>query len=241
MNHFCYRDSELYAEDVALSRIAETVGTPVFVYSAAAFKDGLSSFAKAFAPVPHQICYSVKVASNLALLAMAAKQGLGADIVSGGELFRATRAGIPASKIVYSGVGKTAHEIVQALEAGIMMFNVESEPELSLISKIAGERRLVAPVALRVNPDVDPGTHPYIATGLKESKFGVPMEEALALYVRAAADPALEVVGLDCHIGSQLTSAAPFAAAIERLKVLVGQLKERGIKIKYLDLGGGLG
>ncbi|MDR1309185.1 MAG: diaminopimelate decarboxylase [Deltaproteobacteria bacterium] len=241
MDHFHYRGSELCAEDVPLSRIAREVGTPAFVYSSAAFEERLSAFDRAFAGVPHLVCYSVKVASNLALLAKVARAGLGADIVSGGELFRALRAGIPAGKVVFSGVGKTATEIAEALEAGIMMFNVESGPELDLISRIARDKGKRAPVALRVNPDVDPGTHPYVATGLKESKFGIPIGEALGLYVRARDDAALEAVGLDCHIGSQLTSVSPFVAAVGRLKALLASLAGQGVKVRFLDLGGGLG
>ncbi|MDR1110160.1 MAG: diaminopimelate decarboxylase [Deltaproteobacteria bacterium] len=241
MDHFRYRGSELCAEDVPLSRIAREVGTPAFVYSSAAFEGRLSAFDRAFAGVPHLVCYSVKVASNLALLAKVARAGLGADIVSGGELFRALRAGIPAGKVVFSGVGKTAAEIAEALEAGIMMFNVESGPELDLISRIARDKGKRAPVALRVNPDVDPGTHPYVATGLKESKFGVPIGEALGLYARARDDAALEAVGLDCHIGSQLTSVSPFVAAVGRLKALLASLAGQGVKVRFLDLGGGLG
>jgi diaminopimelate decarboxylase len=187
------------------------------------------------------LCYSVKVASNLALIAKVAKRGLGADIVSGGELFRALKAGIEPSKIVFSGVGKTAKEMNEALDAGIMMFNVESAAELELLAKIAEAKMVKAPVSLRVNPDVDPKTHKYVATGLKESKFGVPAQEALALYAKIALMPSLEVVGLDCHIGSQLLTMAPFVEAALRLKKLLGELSSLEVSIKYLDLGGGLG
>ncbi|MDR1297290.1 MAG: diaminopimelate decarboxylase [Deltaproteobacteria bacterium] len=241
MDYFSYRDSELWVEDAPLRRIAEAVGTPAFVYSSAALRDNLAAYDKAFAAVPHLVCYSVKAASSLAILALVAKGGRGADVVSGGELYRALKAGVPAGKIVYSGVGKTAGEMAEALDAGIMLFNVESEPELDLLSRVARERSKKAPVAVRVNPDVDPGTHPYVATGLRESKFGLPPDSALALCLRASQDPALEVLGVDCHIGSQLTSAAPFAAAVERLAVLVRDLSARGVKLRYLDLGGGLG
>ncbi|MDR2302511.1 MAG: diaminopimelate decarboxylase [Deltaproteobacteria bacterium] len=241
MDHFTYVNSQLQAEGVALRRIADEVGTPVFVYSSAAFEGHLRAFDSAFKAKPHLVCYSVKVASNLALLSKVAKLNLGADIVSGGELFRALKAGILAEKVVYSGVGKTASEIKQALAAGILMFNVESEPELSLVSSIAKDQGLKAPVALRVNPDVDPSTHPYLATGLKESKFGVPVAEALSLYLRAKDDPNLSVIGIDCHIGSQLTSLSPFVDTVSRLKVLLGKLRAAGLNIKYLDLGGGLG
>ncbi|MDR0622158.1 MAG: diaminopimelate decarboxylase [Deltaproteobacteria bacterium] len=241
MDHFVYKDSELYAEGVPLSRIAREVGTPVYVYGSAAFEGHLLAFDAAFSRVPHLVCYSVKVASNLALLAKVAKLSLGADIVSGGELFRALTAGIPASKIVYSGVGKTAAEMAEALDAGILAFNVESAPELDLLSQIAKDRGRQAPVAFRVNPDVDPGTHPYVATGLKESKFGVPVEEAFALYLRAKDDPNVNPMGMDCHIGSQLTSVTPFADALSRLKALLARLREAGLAISHLDLGGGLG
>ncbi|MDR3135330.1 MAG: diaminopimelate decarboxylase [Deltaproteobacteria bacterium] len=241
MGFFSYRENEYYVEDTPLALIAREVGTPVFVYRSAAFLSSLRAFGQAFAPRPHLVCYSVKVASNLALLSLVAKEGLGADIVSGGELFRALRAGIPASRVVYSGVGKTAAEMREALAAGIMMFNAESGPELALLSSVARDMGLVAPVALRVNPDVDPGTHPYVATGLKESKFGVAVGEALDLYLRASQDPSLRVVGLDCHIGSQLTSVSPFVEAAGRLKSFLGKLRESGISLRYLDLGGGLG
>jgi diaminopimelate decarboxylase len=241
MDNIRYRNSELFIEDLPLSLIARKVGTPVYVYSAAAFEEQMSIFDQAFDKVPHLVCYSVKVASNLALLSKVAQADLGADIVSGGELYRALKAGIPAHKIVYSGVGKTGEEIKEALTAGILMFNVESEQELSLISKVAADQRVKAPVALRVNPDVDPGTHPYVATGLKESKFGVTVNEAFNLYLRAKEDEALQVIGLDCHIGSQLTSASPLVEAIGCLKELNGRLKAAGVNIRYLDLGGGLG
>ncbi|MDR2368874.1 MAG: diaminopimelate decarboxylase [Deltaproteobacteria bacterium] len=241
MDHFIYRDSELHAEGVPLSRIAREVGTPVYVYSSGTFEGHLAAFDRAFAPVPHLVCYSVKVASNLALLAKVAKLGLGADIVSGGELFRALRAGVQAGKIVYSGVGKTPAEIKEALAAGILAFNVESGPELAAVSQIARDMGKKAPVAFRVNPDVDPGTHPYVATGLKESKFGVPVDEAFGLYLRAKDDPAIEIVGIDCHIGSQLTSVAPFVDTVARLRALIARLREAGIAISHIDLGGGLG
>ncbi|MDR2387813.1 MAG: diaminopimelate decarboxylase [Deltaproteobacteria bacterium] len=241
MDHFRYLNSELQAEGVPLRRLADEVGTPVFVYSSAAFEGHLSAFDQAFQDKPHLVCYSVKVASNLALLAKVAGRGLGADIVSGGELFRALKAGIPAAKVVYSGVGKTALEIKEALEAGILMFNVESEAELDLISRIAQDRGQKAPVALRVNPDVDPGTHPYLATGLKESKFGLHVDKALSLYLKAKDHPNLSVIGVDCHIGSQLTTISPFVDTVKRLKLLLSNLRTAGLSISYLDLGGGLG
>jgi diaminopimelate decarboxylase len=241
MGIFEYYDGQLTVEGVSLARIAEAVGTPVFVYSRAAFTGALAELDAAFADRRRLICYSVKTCANLSLLKLAAEGGFGADIVSGGELFKALKAGITPGKVVFSGVGKTEREMAEALAAGIMMFNVESAAELEALSRVAGQSGRRAPVALRVNPDVDPQTHPYIATGLKTSKFGVPHDEAPALYRRAAADPHLQVVGLDCHIGSQLTSVAPFAAAAERLRVLARELIQAGISLKYLDLGGGLG
>jgi diaminopimelate decarboxylase len=241
MDCFGYRNSELMAEDVPLSLIAREVGTPVFVYSRSAFVGNLKAFDGAFAGVPHKVCYSVKVASNIALLSLAAGAGMGADIVSGGELHRALRAGMDPAGIVYSGVGKTEREMGEALDAGIMLFNVESEAELFLLSRIAEARGKVAPISVRVNPAVDPKTHPYIATGLRESKFGVPHEKALEMYGAASRDPWLDPAGVDCHIGSQLTEAAPFAEAVRRVKVLLTELRGMGENIRYFDLGGGLG
>ncbi|MDR2442690.1 MAG: diaminopimelate decarboxylase [Deltaproteobacteria bacterium] len=241
MNLFDYKDNELYCEDLPLELIAREVGTPCYVWSEKTFKNQLLSFDAAWDGINHLTCYSVKVASNLSLLEIVAQNGLGADIVSGGELFRALKAGIEPSKIVYSGVGKTASEMVEALEAGILMFNVESKPELELLSKIARERNKVAPVAIRVNPDVDPQTHPYVATGLKESKFGVATIAAIDMYNFAAQIDSLNPIGLDCHIGSQLLSLSPFQEAARRLKELLISLRSRGLAIKYVDLGGGLG
>ena len=241
MGAFEYQDGQLAVEGLPLARVAEAVGTPVFIYSRAAFTGALAELDAAFAGRRRLVCYSVKTCDNLSLLKLAASGGFGADIVSGGELFKALKAGIHPGKVVFSGVGKTAGEMAEALAAGIMMFNVESAAELEALSQAAGQSGRRAPVALRVNPAVDPQTHPYIATGLQTSKFGVPHEEALALYLRATADPNLRVVGLDCHIGSQLTSVAPFAAAAERLRALALELIQAGIKLEYLDLGGGLG
>ncbi|MDR2934319.1 MAG: diaminopimelate decarboxylase [Candidatus Adiutrix sp.] len=241
MGAFEYHEGRLSVEGVPLARIAEEVGTPVFVYSRAAFTGALADLDAAFADRRRLICYSVKTCANLSLLRLAAEGGFGADIVSGGELFKALKAGVAPGKVVFSGVGKTEREMAEALAAGIMMFNVESAAELEVLSRVAGQSGRRAPVALRVNPAVDPQTHPYIATGLQTSKFGVPHDEAPALYLRAAADPHLRVVGLDCHIGSQLTSVAPFAAAAERLRALALELRQAGINLEYLDLGGGLG
>ncbi|MDR3037743.1 MAG: diaminopimelate decarboxylase [Candidatus Adiutrix sp.] len=238
---FEYRDRRLEVEGVPLADIARAVGTPTYVYSRAAFTGALAELTATFADRPHLLCYSVKTCANLTLLRMVAEGGFGADIVSGGELFKALQAGLDPGRVVFSGVGKTEREMAEALTAGIMMFNVESAGEMELLSRVAGGLGRPAPMALRVNPDVDPQTHPYIATGLKASKFGVPHSEALALYRLAAADPNLNVVGIDCHIGSQLTATAPFAAAAERLRDLVLELAAAGINLKYLDLGGGLG
>ena len=238
---FDYHDQRLEVEGVPLADIARAVGTPVYVYSRAAFTGALAELEAAFAGRPHLLCYAVKTCANLALLRLAAAGGCGADIVSGGELFKVLRAGLDPGRVVFSGIGKTDGEMAEALKAGIMMFNVESAGELEALARVAGNLGRRAPVALRVNPDVDPQTHPYIATGLANSKFGVPRGEAAELYRQAAACPHLEVVGLDCHIGSQLTSTAPFAAAASRLRELAGELTAAGLKLKYLDLGGGLG
>ncbi|MDR2611308.1 MAG: diaminopimelate decarboxylase [Deltaproteobacteria bacterium] len=241
MDYFAYRDGELHADGVPASEIAREYGTPVYVYSGGAFADGLRALKAAFGGIPVRICYSVKAASNLTLLGIVSELGMGADIVSGGELFRALRAGIPAGNIVFSGVGKTAREMAEALDAGILMFNLESEGEMELLAKVAAEMGKVAPVSFRVNPDVDPHTHPYIATGLRESKFGIPHGEAPGLFARALGLPSLRVLGLDCHIGSQLTTTGPFADAVKVMANLLETLRAAGADIRYLDLGGGLG
>lgn len=241
MTSFEYRDNQLMVEDVPLADIAAAVGTPVFVYSQAAFTAPLDAFEASFKDVPHLVCYAVKGSANRSLLRLVAERGQGADIVSGGELFKCLKAGIDPGKVVFSGVGKTAREMTEALEAGILMFNVESEEELERLAQVAKSLGRKAPVALRINPNVDPGTHPYVATGLKESKFGLSPEAALALYRRAAAMPEIELKGVACHIGSQLLTAAPFLAAAEKLKALVLELKSAGIELKYFDMGGGLG
>lgn len=228
-------------EGLPLAEIAAEVGTPAYVYSRAAFTAPLEAFEAAFRDVPHLICYAVKGSANLSLLRLVAERGQGADIVSGGELYKCLKAGIDPARVVFSGVGKTAREMREALEAGILMFNVESEEELERLAEVAGGLGRRAPVALRINPDVDPGTHPYVATGLKESKFGLSPKAALALYRRAAQMPAIELLGVACHIGSQLLTAAPFLEAAEKLKSLVLQLKSEGIELKYFDMGGGLG
>jgi diaminopimelate decarboxylase len=241
MHHFQERHGELYAEDVPLRDIAARVGTPCYVYSLATLRRHYRVFDEAFRDIPHLICFSVKANSNLAVLRTFAREGSGFDIVSGGELFRALKAGADPAKIVFSGVGKTRDEIIAALRAGILMFNVESPAELDAINAIAAELRVTARVALRVNPDVDPQTHPYISTGLKKSKFGIHIQRSLEDYRRARSMPHVEVVGVDCHIGSQLTSVPPFADALQRIRDLVGRLQEEEFSIRYLDMGGGLG
>ncbi|MEH6642666.1 diaminopimelate decarboxylase [Vreelandella glaciei] len=241
MDHFNYRDGVLYAEDVPLSRIADEHGTPCYVYSKATFERHFRAYTEALGGHPHLICYAVKANSNLAVLGLLAKLGAGFDIVSIGELERVLKAGGDPAKVVFSGVAKQPHEMTRALEVGIKCFNVESRPELERLNRVAGELGKIAPVSLRVNPDVDAGTHPYISTGLKDNKFGIPVGEALAVYELAASLPNLKVKGLDCHIGSQLTETAPFLDALDRLLMLMERLRERGIEIEHLDLGGGLG
>jgi len=246
MNHFEYRNGEMFAEGVPIKRIAKEVGTPAYVYSLATLKRHFRVFDQAFAKVPHIVCFSVKANSNIALLRAFAKEGSGFDIVSGGELFRALKAGGDPQKIVFSGVGKKKEEIEYALNCGILMFNVESEHEMVALNEIAGDVGKRAPISLRINPDVDPQTHPYISTGMKKAKFGVDIARSVESYKKAASLPHLEVVGVDCHIGSQLTSVAPFVDALARVReyldrVLVGSLKKEGAQIRYLDLGGGLG
>jgi len=246
MNHFEYRNGEMFAEAVPLKRIAQEVGTPAYVYSLATLRRHFNVFDQAFAKVPHIICFSVKANSNLALLRAFTKLGSGFDIVSGGELFRALKAGGDPKKIVFSGVGKKKQEIEAALDAGILMFNVESEEELTALNEIAAGIGKKAPISLRVNPDVDPQTHPYISTGMKKAKFGVEIKKSIETYKKALSLKNLEVVGVDCHIGSQLTSLTPFVDALAKVReyldrVLAGEMKKEGARIRYLDLGGGLG
>ncbi len=241
MHRFHYVHDELYCEDVPVQRICEQVGTPVFIYSRATLERHFKVFEEPFASIDHLICYSMKACSNLAVLRIFGSLGGGLDIVSGGELYRGLQAGVPASRIVYSGVGKKPSEIDEALAADILMFNVESAEELTMLDQRARAVGKRARMALRVNPDVDPRTHPYIATGLKKSKFGIDVSQAVELYVRAKEMKGLETVGLDCHIGSQLTDLSPFLDAVDRLKKLVRDLVDRGVKIRYLDIGGGLG
>jgi diaminopimelate decarboxylase len=241
MDHFNYRGDELYAEDVPLREIAARFGTPAYVYSRATLERHWRAFDTAFADHPHLICFAVKANSNLGVLGILARLGSGFDIVSVGELERVLAAGGEPGKIIFSGVGKRADEIRRALEVGIRCFNVESQPELARIASIAAELGTVAPVSLRVNPDVDAKSHPYISTGLKENKFGIDIGGAEAVYAEAAAMAHVRVVGIDCHIGSQLTELAPFLDALERVLALADRLAEQGIAIEHLDLGGGLG
>lgn len=241
MTYFGYKNSELNAEAVPLSRIADAHGTPCFVYSRSALTDAWRAFDSAFEARDHLVCYAVKANSNLAILNLFARLGSGFDIVSGGELQRVLATGGDPRKIVFSGVGKSADEMRRALAAGILCFNVESESELIRLDRIAGELGKSAPVSLRVNPDVDAKTHPYIATGLKQNKFGVAYCDAFELYRRARELPHLRIEGIDCHIGSQLTEIAPFAAALEKVLDLLDRLQRENIAISHLDLGGGLG
>ena len=241
MHHFHFQNGMLYAESLPVSELVQIYGTPLYIYSANTIIRHFHAVDRAFGEVPHLTCYSVKANSNISLLHILAQQGAGVDIVSGGELFRALRAGFPANRIVYSGVGKKTHEIQEALLAGILLFNVESVQELERISAVATGLGTVARVSLRINPDVDPKTHPYISTGLRENKFGLPLDDALAAYDLAMQLPGVEPVGIDCHIGSQLTQLSPFLEALDRLLVFLRQLTKRGVPIRYLDLGGGLG
>jgi len=241
MHHFKYRDRVLYCEDVPVLEIAAKIGTPFYLYSHATLKRHFQVFSEAFESVPKLICYSAKANTNLAVLKLFADLGCGLDIVSGGELYRGLKAGFSPDRIVYSGVGKTVDEIDYALDTGILMFNVESIAELEQINRRAGKLRKRAPVSIRVNPDVDPKTHPYTATGLKKNKFGIGSDAALESYRVAGELEHLEIVGVDCHIGSQITEAEPFQAALGNLKGLINELKSMGTHIRFLDMGGGLG
>lgn len=241
MHFFRYKNDELYAEDVPVRELAERYGTPLFIYSHATLLRHFMAYKKAFKDFPHIICYAMKANSNSAIVRLFAKNGGGADVVSGGEIYRALKGGIPSSRIVYAGVGKTEKEIRLALKENILMFNVESEEELVEINRIAGLMNLKAPVALRVNPDVDPRTHPYISTGLKKHKFGIPIEEAFEYYKLAAKLSNVRVIGIHKHIGSQITQVSPFVDALKKVLSLVDELSRFGVKIKYLDIGGGLG
>lgn len=241
MHDFQFVDGEFFCEGVSIDAVAAKVGTPFYLYSHATLCRHLQAFDSAFSDIPHLTAFAVKSNSNLAILKLVANQGLGADIVSGGELYRAIQAGIEPTKIVFAGVGKNAEEIEYALEMGIRMFNVESGDELRAINDVAAQMGKRAPVALRVNPDVDPMTHPYIATGLKKSKFGIGAKFALESFEAAIQLPAIDVVGVHIHIGSQLTQVTPFVDAVKRLLALIEQLQQRGINLRYINIGGGLG
>ena len=241
MDYFHYQSDELFAEGVALSDVAKEFGTPSYVYSRATIERHWLAFDEAFSSLPHCVCYAVKANSNLAILNVLARLGSGFDIVSGGELTRVLAAGGRADKIVFSGVGKTVTEINFALQEGIRCFNVESISELLRINKVASELNCKAPVSIRVNPDVDAETHPYISTGLKENKFGIAIDEAEEAYLQAKEMTHIDIIGVDCHIGSQLTSVEPFVDALQRVLTLIDRLTELGIHLSHLDIGGGLG
>lgn len=241
MHFFKHKNGQLYAEGVAVGEIVSQTGTPVYIYSYNTLLRHFVAYERAFQRMPHIICYALKANSNSAILRLFAGQGGGADVVSGGELFRAIKAGIPPSKIVYAGVGKTEQEMRDALRSRILMFNVESADELKQIDKVAGDMKTKAPVALRINPDIDPQTHPYISTGLRKHKFGIPIENALEYYALADRLKNVVIVGIHKHIGSQLTRVSPFVDALRRLIILIDELTRQGITIKYLDIGGGLG
>jgi diaminopimelate decarboxylase len=242
MNHFTYQEDELYCENVAVQKIAAEIGTPFYLYSHATLTRHFKAFSEAFAGMKKLICFSAKANTNLSILKLFATAGCGLDIVSGGELFRGIQAGFTPDRIVYSGVGKRVDEIDYALKSDILMFNLESLDELKLINQRAGQFNQRARIAIRVNPDVDPKTHPYISTGLKKNKFGIDIATALEGYRLAAGLENIEVIGIDCHIGSQITEAGPFKDALKSIKTLIQQLKsELGIEIQYIDMGGGLG
>ena len=241
MDHFDYRNRELHVEQVALSQVAERYGTPCYVYSRAVITETYRAFDAAFGARDHLICYAVKANSTLGVLNVLARLGSGFDIVSGGELARVLAAGGNPRKVVFSGVGKSAEEMRQALAAGVLCFNVETEGELLRLNEVAGEAGKTAAVSLRVNPDVDPRTHPYIATGLKENKFGIPYADALALYRRARDMRHIRIAGIGCHIGSQITAVAPFVAALDKVLELVDRLQAEGVALAHVDIGGGLG
>ncbi|PHS26372.1 MAG: diaminopimelate decarboxylase [Methylophaga sp.] len=241
MDYFEYKDGELFAEDIAVSTIVSKHGSPTYIYSRATLERHWRAFDDAFKGMAHSVCYAVKANSNIAVLNVLARLGSGFDIVSAGELARVLAAGGKAKQTVFSGVGKTVAEINYALEQGVRCFNVESIAELERINNIAGERGVRAPISIRINPDVDAQTHPYISTGLKENKFGIAIEHAQAIYQKAAQLPHLNIVGIDCHIGSQLTSVTPFVDALKRVLLLIDKLASQGIKLAHLDVGGGLG
>ena len=241
MDHFNYQGTQLFAENCNIAQLAQKHGTPMYVYSRATLERHWHAFDKAVAKHPHMICYAVKANSNIAILNVLARLGSGFDIVSGGELARVIEAGGDPQKVVFSGIGKTADEMEYALKQNIYCFNVESIPELKLLSQVAERLQLTASVSLRINPDVDAGTHPYISTGLKENKFGIAMEDAIATFQLAQSLPNLEIKGVDCHIGSQLTEIQPFLDAMDRMLALIDELATHGINIHHFDIGGGLG
>ncbi len=241
MDAFTYQDRELHCEGTPLEAIAAEVGTPTYVYSSGAMLSAYEAYDRALAGLPHLVCYAVKANMNLAVLALLARAGAGADILSGGELYRALRAGFEPQRIVFAGVGKTREEIREGLKADVLCFNVESTAELALIDEVAREEGTRARIALRINPDIDPETHPYISTGLKTVKFGIPHRDAREVYRRAAGLPGIEVVGIHMHIGSQLTKTSPIADALARVAELIEGVRQDGITLRYLDVGGGLG
>lgn len=240
-DRFTHKNDEMYCEDVPVRDIVDAVGTPVYVYSLARLRDAFRAFDDAFADTRRLVCFSVKANSNLAVLRSFVNEGSGFDIVSGGELFRVLEAGADPGKVVFSGVGKTREEMEYALRSGVLMFNVESEQEMEVLDRVAGGMGVEAPVSFRINPDVDPKTHPYIATGMKQSKFGIGVGPAAEAYRRAVSLPHVKVVGVDCHIGSQLTSTRPFSDAAARVRAFIDALPQGGADIRYVDLGGGLG
>ncbi|WP_320175580.1 diaminopimelate decarboxylase [Maridesulfovibrio sp.] len=241
MHHFEIKNNELHAENISITELAKEYGTPLYIYSAATLRRHFEAFDSAFTGLDHMTCYSVKANSNLSVLKLLAEMGAGMDIVSGGELYRALKAGVPASKIVFSGVGKKAYEIAEALKADILMFNVESVGEMHRINEVAESMNKTARISFRINPDVDPKTHPYISTGMKKNKFGLDMETAKEAYKTAKELSNVSPIGMDCHIGSQLTTIEPFLEALDKLLAFRAELGEMGIEIEHLDLGGGLG
>ncbi|MDH3359363.1 MAG: diaminopimelate decarboxylase, partial [Desulfobulbaceae bacterium] len=241
MHHFNYKNNRLHAEDVDIETIAREVDTPFYLYSHATLSQHFKAFDDAFKDIPHLTCFAVKSCSNIAILRLFSSMGGGADIVSGGELFRALKAKIEPQKIVYSGVGKTEVELRQALHAGILMFNIESEQELDALQAAAADLKVKAPVSFRINPDVDPKTHAYISTGLAKNKFGIAIDQALDVYLRAAKMENITIKGVSCHIGSQLTDVGPFVESLRKVKGFITRLAENNITISHLDLGGGLG
>lgn len=241
MNFFEYKRNNLYCEEIPVEKIIRDVGTPAYIYSLATLRRHFHVFDRAFDDAPHFVCYSVKANSNISIIKVFANMGSGVDVVSGGELYRSLKAGVKPSKIVYSGVGKKDWEIVLSLEKKILMFNVESWEELKNIDSIAGRMKVKAPVAFRVNPDVDPKTHPYISTGMRENKFGIDIDESLKLYQKAKKLNNIDIIGVDCHIGSQLTDVSPFVETVRIMAGFAKKLRKAGIDIRYIDIGGGLG